>query len=807
MLIKHPGLTIVGGLGMAVAVAINVGVFSYVVLYVHPTLPLEEGDRIIALDNRDIAEHVAERRSLHDFFVWREQLRSIEDLSAFRTVERNLRIGQGSPAPVQSAEMTAAGFRVPRVPPLLGRYVLEADERPAAPAVVVIGYSVWQNQFAADPAVIGREVLLDRTVHTVIGVMPEGFGFPKNHRFWTALRARPSEYKPREGPEIFIFGRLARGVTKEEAQAELNVLGGRSASAFPDTHAQLRPMVERYTHSVGGTDIQLWEVVNIQLMLTLLLVVVALNVAILIYARTAARKSEIVIRTALGASRGRVVAQLFAEAFVLAAGAAALGFALAQFGVRAVDQIMQVQWRTATPFWVDYSVRPSSVILTLALAAIAAMVTGVLPALQVTGRRLQSDLRQHGGTRTRLGRTWTALVVAQIAVAVAALPAAANLGWNAILDAATVPTYPAEEFLVADLGADIEPTVTNRHSDVRERGTAFGVQLFEQLMGRLTANPSVVGVTFRTTLPGRAGRIRVEGVTSETPSGEAVAAIGVHPGFMEVFGARMLRGRSLRLDDVGEAATAVIVNDAFVRQVLRGGEALGRRIRHVSAQERSGAETTAVQWYEIVGVSENLMTNPVNTEAVTPAAYYPVTAAQVERVSLNVRVRGTMPTDFGSTLREIVADTDPTLRLGVVRTLADSNRQDLLIARLVGWIVGVVLMSVLLLSAAGIYAMMSFTVTQRHQEIAIRSALGATPWQTLRSIFGRAATQIASGVAVGITVGMLVERLTRGAVLDGRGSILLPAFAFVMTVVALLATVGPAWRGLKIQPTEALRDN
>lgn len=227
----------------------------------------------------------------------------------------------------------------------------------------------------------------------------------------------------------------------------------------------------------------------------------------------------------------------------------------------------------------------------------------------------------------------------------------------------------------------------------------------------------------------------------------------------------------------------------------------------MSAQERSGAETTAVRWYEIVGVSENLMTNPVNAEAVTPEVYYPVTPAQVERVSLSVRVRGTMPTDFGSLLREIVADTDPALRLGIVRTLADRNRQELLIARLAGWIVGVVLLSVLLLSAAGIYAMMSFTVTERRQEIGIRSALGAPPRQMLRSIFGRAAMQIASGVAVGITVAMLVERLTRGAGLDGRGSILLPAFAIVMTVVALLATVGPARRGLKIQPTEALRAN
>jgi putative ABC transport system permease protein len=804
ILIKHPALTIVGGLGMAMAVAINVGVFSFMVAYIYPTLPLEEGDRIVALENRDIALNEDERRSLHDFFVWREQLTSVKDLAAFRTVERNLRTGAGPPVAVQSAEMTAAGFGVARVAPMLGRYLLEDDEQPGAPAVVVIGHSIWQNRFVSDPAVIGREVLLDGTAHTVIGVMPEGFAFPKNHRFWTPLRARPSDYERREGPAIFIFGRLAPGVTVEQADAELSLLGRRTASAFPDTHAQLRPVLERYTHSLTGTEgILLWEVVQLQLMVTLLLIVVALNVAVLIYARTAARQSEIAVRTALGASRGRVVAQLFAEAFVLAAGAAVLGFALAQFGVRSVNRIMEVQWQVAAPFWVDYSVRPASVLLAVALAVLAATLTGVLPALQATGRRLQTDLRQHGGTGARLARTWTALVVAQIAVAVAALPAAVNLGWNVVVDAATRPTYPAEEFVAAELVPEMDSAAARGASDPRGR-IEFGERLSE-LMRRLQADAAVAGVTFRTTLPGRTGRIRVEGVTPESPSGNAVASIGVHPGFIDVFGARMLSGRSFRMDDVGEDATAVIVNAAFVRQVLRGGGVLGRRIRFASARERAAADTTAERWYEIVGVSEDLLTNPVNRETVTPEVYYPVAPAQAERVTMTVRFRGNTPADFGSRFREIATEVDPALRLGTIRTLADRNRQELLIARLVGLIVGLVLVSVLLLSAAGIYAMMSSTVTERRREIGIRSALGAHPQQVLRSILARAAVQIASGVSVGVAVAMLVERLTGGGLLDGRGSILLPGFAFVMAIVALLATLGPARRGLTIQPTEVLR--
>ena len=805
MLIKHPALTIVGGLGMAVAIAINVGVFSFMVAYIYPTLPLEEGDRIVALENRDIAENEDERRSLHDFFEWRDQLSLVDDVAAFRTVERNLRTADGPSVPVELAEMTAAGFRVARVPPTLGRYLLEEDERPGAPPVVVIGHSVWRNQFASDRGVVGRQVLLDGVPHTLIGVMPDGFAFPKNHRFWTPLRAKPSDYARREGPAIFIFGRLAPGVTMDEAQAELTVLGRQMATAFPDTHAQIQPVVERFTHSLTGTEgILLWEVVQFQLMITLLLVVVALNVAILIYARTAARQSEIAIRTALGASRARVVAQLFAEAFVLAGAAAVLGFALAQLGVGAVNRIMEVGWDVAPPFWVDYSIRPASVVLTIALALIAAMVTGVLPALQATGRRLQSDLRQHGRTGTRLGGTWTALVIVQIGVAVAALPAALNLGWNIVLDAATRPSYAAKEFVTAELAPDMESVATSPDSGLREPRVDFGPRLSE-LMRRLDADPGVAGVTFRTTLPDRTGRIRVEGATPDPPSGHGVASTGVDPEFMEVFGARMLSGRSLTPGDVGEDATAVVVNDAFVRQVLRVGEALGRRLRHVSARERAGADTTRGRWYEIVGVYEDLLTNPLSSEAVMPEVYYPVAPAQSQQVLLNVRLRGITTADFRSSLREIVTSVDPALRLGRVRTLADSNRQERFIARLAGWTVGLVIVSVLLLSAAGIYAMMSFTVTRRRKEIGIRSALGAQPWQVLRTIFARSAVQIGAGVSIGLVVAMLLEGLTGGRLLDGRGRMLLPGFGFAMAIVALLAMLGPARRGLKVQPTEALR--
>jgi predicted permease len=803
MLVKHPGLTLVGGLGLAVGVAISAAFFSSMAALVYPWLPLDEGDRIVALENRDLAVNDEERRSLHDFVAWRGELRRVRELGAFRFVDRNLVAGDGAPEPVEVAEMTAAGFRVARVPPLLGRWLVEEDERPGAAPVVVIGHDVWRNRFGGDPAVVGRDVRLGGVAHTVVGVMPEKFAFPMSQSWWTALRTDPAGYGRREGPEIFMFGRLAPGATLREAQAELDAVGRRAAAAWPETHARLRPMVMPYTHSL--TDMQggvsFWSLAQMQLMTSLLLVVVALNVAVLVYARVAMRRTEIAVRSALGASRRRIVAQLFAEALLLSLGAAAAGFALAQYAVRVGLRLFYVSEMDASgpPFWLDYGLRPSAVLFTLGLAVLAATIVGILPALQVTGR-LRSRLSElGGGGGVRLGRTWTALIVAQVAITVAVLPAAVSLGWSAIRSAATRATFPEERFLTARVERDAEaPTGSGEAARSADR--------LEELMRRLQAEPDVAGVTYRAHLPGRGGKVQVEGVPApaESPSGHDVGSVGVHTGYFDVFGARLLAGRRFEPADLGEEAVAVVVSEAFVRQVLGGGEALGRRIRHVVPEEAPGGDAAA-RWYEVVGVVEDLAANPADPMLVTPMVYYPVAPGRVQEVSLAVRLRGSTPPDFASRLRGIAAAVDPSLRLGTVASMAGGDLADRVSSRGVGVAVVLVLLSVLLLSAAGIYALMSFAVTQRRREIGIRTALGAHPLQVLRSVFARAAGQLALGLAVGVVAATLLEGLTDGGLMDGRGAVILPALATVMAVVGLLAALGPARRGLRIQPTEALR--
>ena len=821
MLVKYPALTLVGGLGMAVAIAVSVGFFAFAGAQIYPTLPLEEGDRIVALENRDVVIDNEERRALHDFVLWRDELKSVVDLGAFTTAPRNLIPAEGPPEVVRVVQMTASGFKVARVPPRLGRYLIEADERPDAPAVIVIGHDVWQRRFAGDPAVVGRELRLGAVVHTVVGVMPEGFGFPMSDRYWTPLRVDPAQFARRTGPSIFIFGRLAPGATMEAAQAELDVIGKRTAAQFPESNGKLKPMVMPYVHSL--TDIQgisHWAVVQMQLMVSLLLVVVALNVAVLVYARTATRQGEIAVRTALGASRRRIVAQLFVEAFVLALGAAAVGLGIAAGGVHLANQIMETEM--SRPFWADYSLKPATVLFTLAVALLAAMIVGVLPALQSTGRTLQTSLRQlGGGTGMRLGRTWTVLIVAQVAIAVAALPAAVSMGWSEIRSATTRPTYQPEEFLMANLRPESAAAAEERGASApgaptaiaaRVDSTRFSVRLTEVLR-RLEADPRVAGVTFEASLPGRSGRIEVEGLASKSASGFMVSSVGAAPDFLQVYGAPIVAGRGFGAADTDTASSAVIVNQAFVRQVLGGERALGRRLRYIGAPEVSGApRATALdraepgRWLEIVGVAADLEVNPMEPELVRPEMMYAVGPEHVRQAQIGVRMReGASPADFAPRLREIVVAVDPSLLLGGVRALGAAQRQEQLALRLVGLVVSLVLVSVFLLSAAGVYALTSFTVTRRRREIGIRSALGANPRQVLRAVFARVAWQVALGMAVGLVGAGLLDVASGGEVLGGRGGVLLPVFAVLMAIVALLAAFGPARRGLRIEPSEALR--
>jgi putative ABC transport system permease protein len=820
MLIKYPALTLIGGLGIAVAVAIGALSFTFFYSYLFPTLPLHEGDRIVGIQNWDEAESRDQPRSLHDFVTWRDELSSMEDVGAFRLTSRNLIVANGVAEPTSLAAITAAGFRITRVPPLMGRPIIEDDERKGAPAVAVIGHELWRTRFASDPAIVGQTIRLGDTVHTIVGVMPEGYGFPVNHRLWVPLQLDPSDFPRGQSPAIDVFGRLAPGFSVEAAHAELATIGHRAAAAFPETNQHLRPRIVPYSTLWFG-EAEMWQVHLIQFLITMLLVVVCVNVAVLVYARTVTRHGEMVVRSALGASRLRIVGQLFMEALVLSMGAALAGLVIARV---ALDQLIDFIRRQAggVPFWIGAGLSLDTLAFVVGLAVLGALIAGAVPGWKATGQRLEAGLRQLGGaTNLQLGRTFTVLIVAQVAFSVALLPAAIAWGWKSIKYGNADPGFAAEEVLSARLTID-QDTPPSAEAEAYRRAIAarYGDRLTE-LVTRLEAEPGIADVTFASVIPGQepTAWVVIDGVAppsgpeadytveSGTRAGHQIRFGRVGTGFFEAFKVPTLTGRSLQAGDVSAAPTAVIVNRTFAEQLLGGNNPIGRRLRYAgtSGDARPG-EVELDRWHEIVGVVPDFPATPIEPGMAEAKVYHPVAPEQVFPATLAMRIRGTTQVAAAGRLREITTALDPTLRLSNILPMDQVYSQARMPLHSLAIAVGLVTLSVVLLSAAGIYALMSFTVARRSREIGIRAALGADPRRLLVAIFSRALVQLAIGIVAGLTVAGLIDRLSSGELMFGEQAIIVPLVAAIMMAVGLLAVAGPARHGLRIHPTDALRE-
>lgn len=805
MLAKYPGLSIIGGAGLAVGVAIGAGFFAFLYSFFYATLPVEGAERIVALENQDIEANTEMRRSMHDLVTWRREMKTVGEIGAFRTIERNMTVAGGPVEAVQVAQITADGFNITGVKPVIGRAISAADENAGAPPIVVIGYDVWHSRFGGEASVPGRELRLNNVVHTIVGVMPRGHGFPINHSYWIPLSTEAVTFGPQEGPEIFIFGRLRDGVTLQQAQAELSLLGAQAASAFPLTHARLRPRVMPYTHPILDIQsIDTRDFAAMQSLISMLALIVAVNVGVLIYARTATRQREIAVRTALGANRRRIIGQLFIEALVLSAAASAAGLGLARFGLAQGFAIYAAQGNGGLPYFLKLELPFATYVYVAVLTVFAAVVAGVLPALQATGRRAQYTLKQASGTDgLRLGRVWTVMIVAQVAIAMIGLPVTVKIGLEGIQRDLTETNYNEASFLAATVSADPDPPAGMPASVYARESVSRFEKLKADLVASLEAEPAVEDVTVAASIPGTGSRkrIAVEGAASFQSSAIDVRFDHVATDFFDAFGARVIAGRALRDSDGTGSMQAIVVNRAFVNQLLGGANAVGRRLHEVEAGRRDPAKGAPTQ-YEIVGVVSDLVTSTVAPDLIEPVIYDSLRTST--RATVLIRVRGNNPWQFSSRLRDLTSALDPTLRLRL-ETLSQLKRQQQVTRRLMLLGASLLVVTVLLLSAAGIYAMMSFTVSQRRKEIGIRAAIGADARHILGSIFAKAALQLASGVAVGIVMALLIDRASDGEMLGVLGLRLLPITALMMVLVGLFATIGPARRGLRIQPTEALR--
>ena len=804
LLVRSWGLTLVGGLATTVAIVIAAGVFAAFDAVMWSPLPLDEGDRVVAIQVWDREAGRRRDTTWQDVERWRASLHSIADVGAFQTIRRNVITPDGSVELATVAEMSAAGFRVARVSPLIGRPLADADAAPAAAPVIVIGYDVWQRRFGGAPDVLGRELRLGQEVHTVVGVMPGGFAFPFNFRYWVPLRPTAESTLRNSGPEGAVFGRLAPGATLARAHAEVSALGilpalGSAPRGGGPPAATTGARVVPYTFAFTG-DFEpgqlglVWSLASV--VLVLLLLPPCANIAILNYARTVTRQQEFAARHALGGSRGRIVWQLFLEALVLTAAAA--GAALLILRVASVVVAGRLQnIPGGPPFWLTFGVSYRTLLFVAALALAGAAMSGLVPALQATGRLARLGAGALAArTSVRLGATWTTLVIAQVAFSVGVLPLAAELAWGTLRTSVVGPGFAAEEF------ATVRVAQEGGESDL------FGTRQRE-LTGRLLTDPGIGGVSAALRPPGDEpwvfvdieGRDVPADVLNGRPPGFLARFNQVDTAFFDLYQVPGLAGRRFTEGDAAAGTAAVIVNRNFAETMAPGGNALGRRFRYVRATDGEWRHGPQVgRWYEVVGVVGNL---PVTTDA--RVAYHAAAPGQMQPAHLQLRLRGG-PAGLAERLRDVAARVDPALHVDEVRTLAEIYRAHRFGDNLGALAIGAVTASVLLLSAAGLYALTAFTVAQRRREIGIRSALGAQPGHLVAAVFRRAFWQASTGGAAGMLAAYLAGRYVPieqigGLPIPG----ILPGAAALMLLVGVLAALDPARRALRIDPLDALR--
>ncbi|HEX8358481.1 MAG TPA: ABC transporter permease [Longimicrobium sp.] len=810
MLLKHPLMTVVSVISLAVGIPVGLAP-RHVIDAVEAPLPVEEGERVLALRHVSVETLGGAPSTYFDYSVWKGALRGFQGLAAVRMAEYSLDPGTGTGAPVSGAAVTSSAFQVLRASPQLGRTLRAEDDLPGAPPVVVIGHDVWRSRFDGDPGVVGRGVKIGGVMHTVVGVMPAAFLFPVRQQMWLPLRERPAS-EPGRSAALQVFGRLADGVSPEAAQTEVDVVRRRMAAEFPDTYGRLAAEAVPFAIAIQGlprggwlSDGPLWFIQGLAITL---LAVACVNVGLLIFARTATRAAELAVRAALGAGRARIVGQVFVEALVLAVVSTAVGLLLVEL---LANRLLGALWSPAwggVPWWIDLGVTGETVAKAMLLAVFSAALASIVPAMRVTGKQIQEPLRRAAatGSGVRVGIVSGALILADMALAVAAVGLVAGSSEHlARMKRPEMAGLPAGQFLsaeitLADDAVALKPDAADSAAWVAR---VAGVQ--QRLVDRLQAEPGVRGVAVAEVLPRMDhpwGIVEVQGgVRGDRDGGHEVEQARVALGFFEALGQPVLAGRGFNAADLGGDRRAVVVNRRFAETTLRGRSAVGRQIRYLSVTDGKPGP-----WYEIVGVVPDLGTNltePQNGLGV----YHPAAPGEIYPLRLAVHV-GPDPTSFAPRLRELLAQAAPAatvVRAEPLDRVFPEAWYGLSGLRL-GWSVFVGIL--LVLAASGVYTVMAFGVAQRTREIGIRAALGARPAQIAATIGWRAAAQVGVGALVGMPMAGFIYRaiLPYTTTTEGVFFVAIAPGVLAMLLVGILACTAPLLRALRITPTEAMRE-
>ena len=793
-LLKRPGTSALAVIALALGIGLTTTMFSIINGVFLRGLPFERADRILVVGTYPRKQAgTPQPRGLvfADFLELRAAQRSFEALAGSAGARGDLVGPDGVPLRYDAARLTPNALQALRAQPILGRGFTDADARPGAETVVLIGEAVWTAQFQRDADVIGKVIRANGAPATIVGVLPAWFGFPENQQVWFPLSIPASTDRSREADGLEAFGRLRDGVSIDEANAELAAIAAGLAGAHPenaDLGIAAIPYIERRIPQRTVTTF--WTMLAAVFGV---LLVACVNVANLQLARAADRTREVAIRLALGASRRRIVGLLLLEGLLLSTVGALVGLAIARVAVTLI-------WRAITdpeiPFWIRFDIDVRVLLFATALTVFAAVASSLIPALRATRAAPNDALKDEGrgATSLRVGRFSRALVVAQVALSFGLLMAS-GLVIKSIVNTSITALPFRTDVLTGRL--DLRGAAYQNDDALRT--------VLERIHDRVASLPGVSAVTFANGVPGFAQQfVEIEGQPpAAEPSLEPRSEIlSVASNYLDVMRLPVVSGRGLESSDRHGRDLVALVSEEFVARYIPGERPIGRRFRI----GRSRPGSTPSPWWTIVGTVPRIENLSGNTREFSATAIVPLDQ-RLTRLPEIVVASATATVVSAGDLRRAVAGIDDSIIVDRVTTVAGRYDERLWPIRVFGGLFSAFGIAAMLLASAGLYGVMAFAVRRRTAEIGIRMALGADQPRILRMILRQGTVLLAMGVGIGAGLGVLLStQLTQLLynVTPWDAPVLLTTFV-TLAAAGFLASFVPARRAAAVDPLVALR--
>lgn len=793
LLWRHPSFSILALLTLALGIGANTAVFSIVRGVLLKPLPYAHPEQLIWFGGREVrfgAEAVGV--SIPDLLDIRRQSRTLANTAGYSFFADKLIVtGVGEPEQVDGMRVTANFFDVLGVPPIAGRTFQAGEDQRGGPRVAVLSHELWVRDYAADPAAIGATITLNSVSHQIVGVMPRGFQFPSRIAIWVPIPIGTPATTMREAHSYLALARLQPAANPALATQELNAIGAELERTYPVTNAgyrfEVQTLSDRVTGSVRETLFLLTGIT------AFLLLIGSANVANLLLARATTRRREVAIRHALGAPRSVIVRQLFAESLTLSIAGGAIGSLVAWWAIR----LLRTWNPVALPRADELSLDPFSLAFALGISVLTALLFGLAPALQATRTEQQEALRdagaRGGGEGAGRVRLRSFLVVGEIALAIVLLAGAGLL------------LESLRQLLSVDPGFRTASVVTTEMTlPMRKFRTLDATAAFvESYLERLRALPGVQAAGAALALPmGSVYTFYEFKVVGDPPPPFPPLAgfTSVTAGYFEAMGIPLKQGRYFDARDGRDSPKAIVISEPLAQEYFAGRNPIGQRL-----QLLTGGSVPFEG--EVVGVvggvrHENLAQQP-RVEVYVPLVQSPYPIA-------NILIRSNSPRDtLAAAMKQVLRDLDRDLPLYRIRSMDEVVLDSAAAPRARGFLTALFAAAALLLASIGIYGVMSYAVSRRTQEIGIRMAIGATPFEVLRMILGQSGKLVLLGVVFGLVLTLALGRLLSNLLygVSAFNPLVLAIVCGLLLLVAFAATSIPAWRAARIDPLRALRQD